>query len=72
VTATFDGATATLYVDNAAVATETFSAPPNTDYPLYFARHYGGNGYNWNGAMDEIRLYNRALTSAEVSAIYNH
>ncbi len=71
-TATFDGATATLYVDNAVVATDTFTAPANTNYPLYIARYYGGNGYNWNGAMDEVRLYNRALTSAEVSAIYNH
>ena len=71
-TATFDGAKATLYVDNDVVATETITAPANTNYPLYIARYYGGNGYNWNGAMDEVRLYNRALTSAEVSAIYNH
>lgn len=37
VTATFNGTTATLYVDNAVVATDTFTAPGNTAYPLYFA-----------------------------------
>ena len=40
-TATFDGATATLYVDNAMVASDTFTAPANTNYPLYIARYYG-------------------------------
>ena len=72
VTATFDGTTATLYVDNSMVATETFTAPGNTTYPLYIGRYYGANGYGWNGGIDEVRLYNRALTSTEVSAIYNN
>jgi hypothetical protein len=54
------------------VGSDSFSAPPNTDYPLYIARYYGGNGNGWVGAEDEVRLYNRALTSAEVSAIYSH
>src|SRR4029077_19059007 len=28
-------------------------------------------GSGWNGTVDEVRLYSRALTSVEVSAIYN-
>ncbi|HTR37098.1 MAG TPA: LamG-like jellyroll fold domain-containing protein [Bryobacteraceae bacterium] len=72
VTATYDGSTAVLYVDGAQVATETFTAPLNTNLPLYIARYYGGTGYGWNGAIDELRLYNRALSSTEVAAIYGY
>src|SRR6202035_2296302 len=32
----------------------------------------GGNGSGWNGAIDEVRLYNRTLTSTDVSAIYSY
>jgi hypothetical protein len=72
VTGTFDGAHATLYVDNAVVATDTFTAPVNTSLPLYMGRYYGGNGYAWYGQLDDIRLYNRALIAAEVSSIFSY
>jgi hypothetical protein len=69
VTATYDGSIGRLYVDGALVASETFTAPPNTNYPFYIGRYYGGGGYGWIGSMDDVRLYNRALTSAEVAAL---
>jgi chitodextrinase len=72
VTATYNGTNAILYVDGMQVATETFTAPANESLPLYIGRYYAGNGYGWNGAIDEVRLYSRALSSAEVSAIYNY
>jgi hypothetical protein len=71
VTATFDGATARLYVDNAVVGSDTFTAPSNTNLPLNIGISYVGSGYGWNGTIDEVRLYNRALTAAEVNAIFN-
>ena len=71
VTATFDGATAQLYVDNAVAGSDTFTAPSNINLPLYIGISKGG-GYGWNGTIDEVRLYNRGLSSAEVSAIYNN
>jgi photosystem II stability/assembly factor-like uncharacterized protein len=70
VTATYDGATARLYVDNALVGSDTFTAPGNTNLPLYIGHSVYGNGYN--GAIDEVRLYNRALTATEVTTIYNY
>jgi hypothetical protein len=70
VTVTYDGAVGKLYVDGALVASDTFTAPPGTNYPLFVGRYYGG-GYGWNGSIDEVRLYNRALTAAEVAALYN-
>jgi chitodextrinase len=72
ITGTYDGATARLYVDQNQIATETFKAPANASLPLYIGQYYGGSGYGWNGVIDEVRLYNRALTSTEVSAIYNY
>jgi hypothetical protein len=72
VTGTYDGSTATLYVDGAMAASDTFAAPGNTTYPLYIGRYYADNGSGWNGAIDEVHLYNRAVTSAEVSALYGY
>ena len=36
---------------------------------LFFGRYVGG-GYS-NGYLDEVRIYNRALSNAEVAQIYN-
>lgn len=71
-TATFDGANAALYVDQAQVAAETFAPPSNQNLPLYIGQYFAGSGYGWNGAIDEVRLYNRALNSAEVVSIYGY
>jgi hypothetical protein len=71
VTATFDGATARLYVDTALVGSDTFAAPTITNLPLYIGRYFAAPAFGWNGAIDEVRLYNRALTAAEVGAIFN-
>ena len=40
--------------------------------PLYVGSHYTVAGYGWRGAIDEVRLYNRAVTSAEVSTLYSN
>ena len=50
---------------------ETFIAPPNTNFPLTIGRYYATNGFGWNGAIDEVRLYNTALSAAQVSALFN-
>jgi len=31
----------------------------------------GGSTEGFNGTLDEVRIYNRALTAAEISALYN-
>jgi hypothetical protein len=72
VTATFDGVTATLYVDNIVVASDL--SPPRQIPPTRcIGRYFGGNGYGWNGAIDEVYLYDRALlrlkSMAYISAI---
>ena len=51
VTGTYDGTTAKLYIDNVLVASDTFTAPFNANFPLYFARYFAGSGFNWNGGL---------------------
>jgi len=64
--ATYDGAVARLFVNGTEVASRpqtgsmTVSADPLT---------IGGNTYsgqNWSGLIDEVRIYNRALSSTEI------
>jgi len=31
----------------------------------------GGGQFNWNGLIDEVRIYNRALTEEEITELYN-
>ena len=71
VTATFDGTTGKLYVDGVLAGSDTFT-PANTNLPLNIGRYFGSNGFGWNGVIDEVRLYNRALSAAEVTAIFSH
>ncbi len=70
VTATYDGITGKLYVDGALVASDTFTAPAATNFPLYIGSYYHG-GYGWNGSLDDIRLYSTALTASDVSTLYS-
>ena len=70
VAGTYDGASTLLYVDGVLVASDTSPAPP----PGSFSLAIGGSwtfSTHWNGAMDEVRLYGRALTASEVSSLFN-
>jgi PKD repeat protein len=71
VAATYDGTTKTLYVNGTQVASapQTGTIASSTD-----ALTIGGNafsGENWAGMIDEVRIYNRALSPAEVTADMN-
>jgi hypothetical protein len=61
----------TLYKDNVQVATATFTHTNVTsaNMPLYVGRGVGGNYYN--GKMDDIGIWNRALTPCEINDLYN-
>jgi len=64
--ATYDGATFALYVNGALVATKSASTNlVQASGPL----HIGGNdiwGEYFRGTIDEVRIYNRALSPAEI------
>ena len=62
VTATYDGASAILYVDGVMVASDTFTSTSVTSVLQI--------GLNWSGAMQSLLLYSRALTASEVSTLF--
>jgi hypothetical protein len=72
---TYDKASgvAVIYLNGAAVTNKNLgSFIPQTSYNLYFGKRASGpfSGSYFNGLMDELSLYNRALSSDEISAIY--
>jgi hypothetical protein len=56
--------TTTLTAGSASIAPNTTS-----NLPFYIGSAPGGQ-YVWNGAIDDVRVYNRTLSSTEVSEIY--
>jgi len=76
---TFDTTTLILYVDGVAgtpVTTGGSSIISGTHSTVIGAYDPagdigGGLGLYWGGSIDEVRLYNRALSEAEISTIYS-
>lgn len=77
VTATFDKAstTATLYLNGQSVGTTT---SPNIERggvanPLIGIHQQADlTTFAFNGLIDDVRIYNRALSASEISALYNN
>src|SRR5439155_2040430 len=68
---TYDGATLRLYVNGGVVASQTFTGSLVTSTG---AVRIGGNslwGEYFQGRIDEVRLYNRALSQAEIQTDMN-
>ena len=69
---TYDGAAVRLYLNGALVASQAkVGTPryPGGDQSLYIGNSIGG-GCGFDGLIDEVRYYNRALSSSEVQALY--
>ncbi len=66
---------ATIYLNGVVVAQETLgSFNPLTTYDLYLGRRVSGAPdelFAFSGLIDEPSIYNRALSSNEIAAIYN-
>ena len=64
-----------LYVNGVQVASENFGIfTPQTTYPLNLGKRTAsvtGNGEVFRGLLDEVSIYNRALSASEIKAIYN-
>ncbi|MFH1725968.1 MAG: LamG domain-containing protein, partial [Elusimicrobiota bacterium] len=72
VVATYDGAEERIYVDGALEAAQAYTGPisPN-DVPLMIGvRSPGAPGEYFNGMIDELALFDRAVSAADVQAIY--
>lgn len=73
---TANGTHVKLYVDGALSATTTSSVLPvyaATTYPRIGCYNGAGSDvYNYNGSIDDIFLFSRALTLSEVQALYGN
>ena len=69
VVVTYDGTTATAYLDGQSIGTRTFARRLNTrTNPLYVGAGPEGQGYQIYGGLDEVSVYSSALSSGDVAA----
>ena len=67
---TYDGATARLYANGQQVASGAKSWNLARGV-AYIGKQVNGAEY-WTGAIDDVRIYNRALSASEVSHLYSN
>ncbi|WP_420457436.1 LamG-like jellyroll fold domain-containing protein [Rubrivirga sp.] len=69
---TYDGARMRLYVDGALAADVAQDGPiRSTDLPLLVGQMLPGQAdFNFPGVLDDVRVYNKALTADEVMALF--
>ncbi|HET6262398.1 MAG TPA: LamG-like jellyroll fold domain-containing protein, partial [Chloroflexia bacterium] len=63
-----------IYVDGVEVAARAAHGTigdVNTPLSLGATKAYGNNGYVFNGQLDEVEIFDRALTATEIQSIYN-
>jgi hypothetical protein len=71
VVGTADGANVNIYI-NGVFEAQTAYTPGNTDAVNFgIGKDIQNNGTYLNGAVTDPRIYNRALSAAEVNALYN-
>jgi hypothetical protein len=68
---TWDGTTLSLFIDGVLNnSTAQGLTPAGNTSPLYIGQ-FGGNADRLNGTIDEVRIYNRALSQAEIQQDMN-
>jgi len=67
-----DGTNATLYLDGTNLGTQTVNSVPSTAGNAFNIGRFTSGGYFWNGWIDEVSVFNRALTGTEVTNIYSN
>lgn len=74
IVATYNGAVLRLYVNGSVVAQTNYSAgifPGTSDIGVGGTPYVGGLFLPFTGTVDEVSLYNRALSDGEIVSIYN-
>lgn len=70
VVGTYDGAISILYVNGQEIARRAWPNGPKPVLPITGPVQVGGRGEAFRGALDEVRVYSRALSAQEVAAHY--
>jgi len=73
VVGTFNGTTHTIYVNGSEIQSESFNDLGSCDTQILAigSDNDGGNFWPFNGTIDEVYIWNRALTPEEINASYN-
>lgn len=72
VAATYDGQMMRIYVDgNEVIGVPQSGTVDPTEDPVVIGRNEVYHGFAWDGKIDEVELFNRALSRSEILAIYN-
>ncbi|MEW6208225.1 MAG: LamG-like jellyroll fold domain-containing protein [Acidobacteriota bacterium] len=72
IVATADGTNKSIYLDGQLLATNSAVAPYTTFSPaVEIGSGNGGTVAFFHGLIDEVNIYNRALSGAEIRAIFN-
>ena len=70
---TIDGAVGVLFIDGREVSRQPWRGTPTKvsgSYPMVFGAYPGSTTFYFKGDLDDVRIYNRALDSLEVQALY--
>jgi len=69
---TYNGSDHKLYVNGALVASDSHNIPngPNS-HPVIIGRYSGSTNYGFNGSIDELKIWGRELSAAEISTYYS-
>ncbi len=70
ITFTYDGTTLTLYADGVSVGSTTGSATPDSAANFMVATRAADISNKFSGSIDDVRMYNRAISATEVAALY--
>jgi len=70
ITGTYDGAEMRLYVDGRIADKRKIETPIRMEGNFRIGDGLGGRGGGFEGAIDEVRVYNRALAETEIQTLF--
>jgi hypothetical protein len=69
IAATFDGTTAKFYINGEETGSGNFSFAYDKEATLHFGSGDPNGGNAFNGALDDVRIYDIALSASEINAL---
>ena len=68
---TWDGSNGKIYINGSLETTQSISSRRNNSVGMVIGSRYSANERYLAGRMDEVAIWNEAITAAEVTALYN-
>jgi len=71
VAGTYDGSNVRVWVDGVEGTPDSYTGSiTNANHPFEIGRGYS-DSYNFDGTLDDVRIYNRALSASEIASLAN-